>query len=344
MIYKIFIRPILFLLNPESAHDLIFNIISRLKFFYPLFKFLYSPKEVWDEIEIKGLKFRNRVGIAAGLDKDGIAIRFFDAIGFSHIEVGTVTPLPQPGNPKPRLFRLVKDKALINRMGFNNSGADIIRENILKARKKISSDFLIGVNIGKNKDTQIENASEDYKICIEKLFDVADFFTVNISSPNTENLRILQTDEYLDSLLDVITLTNIEQAEKYSVLPKNIFLKIAPDLTNEEIEHIFLLVAKYDLCGIVATNTTITRYDLISDLDETGGLSGRPLKDISGIILDKLHSMNLNNPYAKLYLIGSGGIFTKEDYKEKLIAGADLVQIYTGYIYEGNAILKKLLK
>lgn len=344
MIYKTIIRPILFLLNPENAHDLIFYIISRITFLYPLFKILYSPKETWEEIDINGLKFKNRIGIAAGLDKDGIAIRFFDSIGFSHIEVGTVTPLPQPGNPKPRLFRLVKDEALINRMGFNNIGADKLRENILKARKKLSTDFIIGVNIGKNKDTPIENAAEDYKLCIEKLFDAADFFTINISSPNTENLRTLQNEIYLDNLLKIISDTNEEEAKKHNVPAKNIFLKIAPDLIEEEIENIYFTAAKYKLSGIVATNTTITRNNLLTDIDETGGLSGKPLKPISEVILKKLYDLNLNSPYSRLYLIGSGGVFSKEDYKEKLIVGADLVQIYTGYIYEGNGILKKLLK
>lgn len=344
MIYKFFIRPVLFLLNPETAHDLIFFLITKFTFLYPVFKFFYAPDEIWEEIVINGLKFKNRIGIAAGLDKDGIAIRFFDAVGFSHIEVGTVTPLPQPGNPKPRLFRLVKDKALINRMGFNNIGADKLRENIITARKKISTEFLIGANIGKNKDTPIENASDDYKTCIQKLFEVTDFFTVNISSPNTENLRTLQNEIYLDSLLKIISDTNKEEASKHLLPPKNIFLKIAPDLSASEIEHIFFTAAKYELSGIVATNTTVTRNNLFSGINEDGGLSGKPLKSMSDRVLQKLHHLNMNSPYAKLYFIGTGGIFTKTDYKDKLISGADLVQVYTGYIYEGNAILKKLLK
>jgi dihydroorotate dehydrogenase len=344
MLYKIFIRPLLFILDPEVAHSLIFKVISKITFLYPVFKFLYSTKNTWENIEINSLKFRNRIGIAAGLDKDGIAIRFFDAVGFSHIEIGTITPLPQPGNPKPRLFRLVKDEALINRMGFNNIGVDKIRDNIIEARKHISPDFLIGANIGKNKDTPIEKAAEDYKICIEKLFDTADFFTINISSPNTEYLRTLQNEQFLDNLLKVITTANRNTAKKNSSRPKEIFVKIAPDLTEEEIEHIYILAAKYEICGIVATNTTITRNNLLADIDEEGGLSGKPLKEMSDVVLKKLNELNLNITYAKLFLIGSGGVFTKEDYKEKLILGADLVQIYTGYIYEGNSILKKLLK
>ena len=343
MIYKFFIRPVFFLLNPELAHDIIFFIVSKFKFIYPIFKIIFSPKENWEEIEINGLKFRNRLGIAAGLDKEAVAIRFFDAVGFSHIEIGTVTPLPQPGNDKPRLFRLKKDKALINRMGFNNSGADVIRENILKAKKYLRKGFAVGVNIGKNKITPLETAYRDYEICLEKLYDAADYFTVNISSPNTEGLRELQGEEYLDNLLGKISDKNIELAKEKNAKPKNIFLKIAPDLTTEEIEQIFILAAKYELTGIVSTNTTISRPDLMESTEETGGLSGKPLKEMSGKVLKQLKELNDGSTFHRMYLIGSGGVFTKDDYKEKLINGADLVQIYTGYIYEGNGIIKKIL-
>jgi dihydroorotate dehydrogenase len=344
MFYKLIIRPILFLFNPELIHDFIFFIISRFTFLYPLFRLVYSPKENWEEIEINGLKFRNRLGIAAGLDKDGVAIRFFDAVGFSHIEVGTVTPLPQPGNDKPRLFRLKKDKALINRMGFNNIGADEVRKNILKAKKHLMCGFVVGVNIGKNKDTPLESAFEDYEKCLEIFYDVADYFTVNISSPNTEGLRDLQSEKYLDELLQKISDKNKSLSKEKNIIIKNIFLKIAPDLTPEEVEHIYFLASKYELTGIAATNTTITRNNLKENTDETGGLSGKPLKDLSGTVLKQLKDMNDGNTFARLYLIGSGGVFTKNDYKEKLINGADLVQVYTGYIYEGNSIIKRILK
>ena len=343
MFYKLIIRPILFLFNPELIHDFIFFIISRFTFLYPVFKLIYSPSENWEEIELGGLKFRNRLGIAAGLDKDGVAIRFFDAVGFSHIEVGTVTPLPQPGNDKPRLFRLKEDKALINRMGFNNIGADEVRKNILKSKKHLKCGFVVGVNIGKNKNTPLESAFEDYEKCLEIFYDVADYFTVNISSPNTEGLRDLQSEKYLDELLQKISDKNKSLSQDKNIPVKNIFLKIAPDLTEEEIEQIYFLTSKYELTGIVATNTTITRNNLISNTNEEGGLSGKPLKDLSGKVLKQLKDMNDGNTFTRLYLIGSGGVFTKNDYKEKLIQGADLVQIYTGYIYEGNAILKKIL-
>lgn len=344
MFYKFFIRPVLFLFNPELIHNVIFFIISKFTFLYPVFRFVYSPKENWEEVEINGLKFRNRLGVAAGLDKDGIAIRFFDAVGFSHIEVGTVTPLPQPGNDKPRLFRLKKDKALINRMGFNNKGAEEIKKNILKAKKYLKSGFVVGVNIGKNKNTPLETACGDYEKCIEVLFDIADYFTLNISSPNTEGLRELQNEKYLDELLQKISEKNKFLSREKNVAPKNVFLKIAPDLAKDEIEQIYFLASKYEITGIIATNTTVTRDNLIENPCETGGLSGKPVKDLSGKVLKQLKDINDASTYAALCLIGSGGVFTKNDYKEKLIKGADLVQIYTGYIYEGNSIVKKILK
>ncbi|MFA5404407.1 MAG: quinone-dependent dihydroorotate dehydrogenase [Ignavibacteria bacterium] len=343
MFYKLIIRPVLFLFNPELIHGIIFFIISKFTFLYPAFSLIYSPKENWEEIEINGLRFRNRLGIAAGLDKDGVAVRFFDAVGFSHIEVGTVTPLPQPGNDKPRLFRLKKDKALINRMGFNNIGADEVKKNILKAKKHLKRGFVIGVNIGKNKNTPLETAFTDYEICLDKLYDVADYFTVNISSPNTEGLRNLQSEKYLDELLQKISDKNKSLSVEKNIPLKNIFIKIAPDLSLEEVGHIYFLASKYELTGIATTNTTITRNNLIENTEETGGLSGKPLKDLSDKILKQLKEMNDGNTFARMYLIGSGGVFTRNDYKEKLINGADLVQVYTGYIYEGNSIIKKIL-
>ena len=344
MIYKLLIRPVLFLFNPEFIHKIIFFVISGFTFLYPVFKLIYSPKEIWEEIEINGLKFRNRLGIAAGLDKDGVAIRFFDALGFSHIEVGTVTPLPQPGNDKPRLFRLKKDKALINRMGFNNIGAEKIKENILKSKKYLSKDFAVGVNIGKNKTTPLETAYSDYEKCLEVFYTVADYFTVNISSPNTEGLRTLQSEKYLDELLQKISDKNKYLSKLKNIPLKNIFLKIAPDLSEEEIEQIYFLAAKHELTGLAATNTTITRNNLKNDIGEEGGLSGKPLKTMSDKVLKQLKDINDGNKFHRIYLIASGGVFTRNDYKEKLINGADLVQIYTGYIYEGNGIIKKILK
>jgi len=229
-------------------------------------------------------------------------------------------------------------------MGFNNAGANIIKENIRKAKKHLKRGFAVGVNIGKNKDTPLESAYEDYEKCLDILYDVADYFIINISSPNTEGLRDLQGEEYLDELLRKISDKNKSLSEEKNSPLKNIFLKIAPDLLPEEIEHIYFLSSKYELTGVAATNTTISRNNLKADIGEEGGLSGKPLKDLSGKVLKHLKEMNDSNTFARLYLIGSGGVFTKNDYKEKLINGADLVQVYTGYIYEGNAIIKKILR
>ena len=336
--YKV-LKLIFFRFNPEVIHNFVICFASGMKFLYPVFKWMYSPS-IREITKIKDLNFINNIGLAAGLDKDAEAICFWEALGFSHIEVGTVTPFPQPGNDKPRLFRLVKDKALLNRMGFNNKGADVIKENIIKAKNRIKNqDFVIGVNIGKNKNTPLEKAKDDYKTCIEKLSDVADYFTVNISSPNTEGLRDLQGKEYLDELLKEIS---------KSVNEKPVFLKIAPDLSNEEIILTYNTALKYNFTGIVATNTTINKKNLSISENEVfdkygklGGISGKPLKlkadDVLGL-LNKLNSLNNNI----MILIASGGVSSKEDYLSKLKLGATLVQVYTGFIYEGPGIIKKL--
>jgi dihydroorotate dehydrogenase len=342
MIYKILIRPILFYFNAEAVHNFITRLITTFSFLCPVLKFHFRYDKK-NPFEINGLKFRNRLGLAAGFDKNGEAIRFWDAIGFSHVEVGTVTPEPQPGNTKPRLFRLVLDKGIINRMGFNNKGADEVLKNISKARKFISSDFIIGVNIGKNKTTPIEKACEDYKICLEKLYDSADYFAINVSSPNTEGLRELQVGENLINLLKEITLLNNKLAKERNKPPKVIFLKIAPELSENELEEIYRRVIRYDINGIIATNTTVTKYDMLETFVEDGGLSGSPLFEPSNKILNQLNELNLKNKYDKISLIGVGGVFNKKDYNDKLNNGADLVQIYTGFIYEGLRIIKKIL-
>lgn len=302
---------------------------------------VYKPKDA-KGIDLSGLKFRNRLGLAAGLDKNGAAIEFWNAIGFSHIEVGTVTPLPQPGNDKPRIFRLNKYRALINRLGFNNQGTEKIRENILKARKNIS-EMLIGVNIGKNKQTSIENAKDDYVKCMTAMYDAADYFTINISSPNTANLRELQKEEHLDELLGQLETLNKNLAVKHNVNVKPIFLKIAPDLDDTGIEDVYRLAVKSNLTGIIATNTTISREGLPADINEMGGLSGKPVKKKADYVLQKLNELNLQNEKGKLILIGVGGVFDKNDFEDKISNGAQLVQIYTGFIYEGPGILKKIL-
>lgn len=339
--YKLFIRKILFLFEPETIHDFLFSVLPKLKFLFPLISILFRPKQGLNEISVNGLLFRNRLGLAAGLDKNGELIELWDALGFSHCEVGTVTPLPQSGNPKPRLFRLVKDEGIINRMGFNNDGAEKIRDRILEARRNISKDFIIGVNIGKNKDTKLEEAHNDYIKCLETLYEAADYFTINISSPNTEGLRELQDEKYLNTLLLEIVMKKNEIYKKKKLPDKNIFVKISPDIKPEETKKIFRSVFEFGFAGIILTNTTISRPDLKTEINEEGGLSGKPLKPISDKILKTFGE--LKSGQKDFILIGAGGVFNKEGYKDKMLLGADLVQIYTGIIYEGFGIVKKIL-
>lgn len=340
MVYKIFIRPVLFLFDAETIHNLVLKFFSEAKFLYPLLKIIYAP-QAGSGVIISKLKFKNRLGLAAGFDKNGIAIRFWEALGFSHVEVGTVTPLPQPGNDRPRIFRLKKDEAIINRLGFNNKGADEIKRNVLEAKKHTGKDFVIGINIGKNKNTAIKDAVSDYRICFEKLYDVADYFTINISSPNTEGLRMLHEEEHLDNLLREIQTLNKEISKSKSSSLKCIFLKIAPDLNDIILESIHRLSKKNNLTGIIATNTTVERMELNTNISEQGGLSGKPLKLLSDLILKKLFEINSDN---SLILTGVGGVFTRTDFEDKISSGATLVQIYTGLIYEGPGIIKKILR
>lgn len=332
------------MLNPETAHNFTIRTLSSLSLVSPLLKLIVQRKESWEQVRICNLTFRNRLGIAAGLDKDGEAIWIFDAFGYSHIEVGTVTPLPQKGNEKPRLFRLKEDNAILNRMGFNSKGAEHVKRNIFRARHYISRDFVIGINIGKNKDTPIENAVDDYVKCLEILFEAGDYFTINISSPNTEGLRELQSVMYLENFLETITRKNQELSEIYKCDKKPIFLKIAPDLEEKEIEKIYLSCFKYEITGLIATNTTVSREGLSVQLNEVGGLSGKPLESLSNKVLAKLNDLNISNTFGKLVLIGVGGVFDKEGYKTKLLNGADLVQVYTGLIYEGICLIQKILR
>ena len=335
--YKLIIRPILFLFDSEKVHNFTLWFVSKFTFIYPLAKIFCGSRKK-EEININGLVFRNRLGLAAGFDKNAIALRFWDALGFSHAEIGTVTPLAQEGNPKPRLFRLRKDEAVINRMGFNNKGADFILENILKAKKYLSKDFVIGVNIGKNKNTPNENAAGDYLICFKKLYDAAGYFTINISSPNTKGLRELQEEENLKNLLSKIKNENAVLAS--GKREKNIFVKIAPDVNDEQIKVIYNTVRECGITGIILTNTTVTRKNLKENINEDGGLSGKPLKNLANETLNKFHRLNT---YNKLILVGAGGVFSKRDYETKLNNGAALVQVYTGMIYEGPKLVKKIL-
>ncbi|MEM9992248.1 MAG: quinone-dependent dihydroorotate dehydrogenase, partial [Bacteroidota bacterium] len=287
------------------------------------------------EREVLGLKFKNPVGLAAGFDKDGKAFRDMAALGFGFVEVGTVTPLPQAGNAQPRLFRLPQDEALINRMGFNNAGMDAMVEQLKKGKPE---GLIVGGNIGKNKVTPNESAVEDYVKCFETLFPYVDYFVVNVSSPNTPNLRALQDKKPLTHLLS--TLQQLNQAKPS---PKPMLLKIAPDLSFEQIDDVVDIVQAVKLDGIIATNTTIDRSTLRTTKTEVdkvgnGGLSGRPLTDRATEIIRYIHQRTKG----KLTIIGVGGIASAAEAKAKLEAGASLVQIYTGLVYEGPSLVKRI--
>ena len=328
-------QKILTLLNPELAHNLTINILSKTGA-SPL-SFFYRQSAEFSPVEVMGLQFRNRVGLAAGFDKNGEAIDAFEAMGFGFVEVGTVTPKAQPGNTKPRLFRLKKSKAVINRLGFNNKGVDNLVSN-LKARK---SKIPVGVNIGKNKSTPIEHAQKDYIFCMEKVYEHASYITINISSPNTKNLRSMQSGALLDDLLGSLkekqqSLTNSEG--RYVPL----VLKIAPDLTKEEVGLIAEALLNYEFDGVVATNTTVDRSSIMHEKNayQEGGLSGAPLCQKSTEVITLLNEC-LGD---KVPIIGVGGITSVIDGKQKLEAGARLLQLYTGFIYEGLPLIKDLAK
>ena len=336
--YKI-IRSILFLFNPEKVHYLTASLINfTLKI--PGMKSIWNALFLVDDSKLKktvfGLEFKNPVGLAAGFDKNASMYNDLAYCGFGFIEIGTITPKAQPGNDKPRLFRLKEDGGIINRMGFNNDGVEVAIENL----KKNNTSILIGGNIGKNKITPNENATDDYVYSFNKLFDYVDYFVVNVSSPNTPNLRELQEKEPLKQLLVSIQEQNALKASK-----KPILLKIAPDLTNEQLDDIIEIVEEIKLDGVIATNTTISRDNLetskeIVDKIGAGGLSGKPVKNRSTEVIKYLATKS-NKSFP---IIGVGGIHSAEDAIEKLDAGADLIQLYTGFIYEGPALVKKINK
>ena len=335
MVYKFIIRPFLFLFDPEKVHHFTFSFIKmffKLPLIKRLIKWLYCTDNQNLKKELFGLKFKNPIGLAAGFDKNAKLIDELACFGFGFIEIGTVTPKPQKGNPKKRLFRLQKDKAIINRMGFNNDGVDVIVERL----KKVKSDIIIGGNIGKNKITPNEKAVDDYVICFKKLFDYVHYFVVNVSSPNTPNLRELQDKKPLSKILHSLQKINAEKEKR-----KPILLKIAPDLTTEQLQDIIDIVKETKIDGIIATNTTIKRNNLISKAkDETGGLSGKPVNERSTEVVRFLYEKS-NGAFP---IIGVGGVFTANDAIEKREAGADLIQVFTGFIYEGPKMIKNILK
>lgn len=332
--YKLLIRPLLFCFDPEKVHYFTFTWIRRF-FKIPgisiIFKMFYQVNDSRLEKEVFGLKFKNPVGLAAGFDKDAKLFQELSDFGFGFIEIGTLTPKPQGGNPKKRLFRLKEDQAIINRMGFNNGGVDAAALRLQK-----NKGVLIGGNIGKNKLTTNEDAASDYEICFDALYDVVDYFVVNVSSPNTPNLRELQDKKPLTSLLQTLQNKNETKTK-----PKPILLKIAPDLTDDQLLDIIDIVKTTKIAGVIATNTTISRDGLQSvNKNETGGLSGKPLAKRTTEVIRFL-SEKSNKAFP---IIGVGGIHTAEDAIEKLEAGASLVQLYTGFIYEGPALIKAINK
>ena len=332
--YKSIIRPILFKFDPEKVHYFTFSVLriaNKIPFVSSIIRSCYLVNDKRLEREVFGLKFKNPVGLAAGFDKDAKLYQELSNLGFGFIEIGTLTPKPQDGNPKKRLFRLKEDSGIINRMGFNNGG---VFEAVERLKK--NTNVLIGGNIGKNKVTPNEEAISDYEICFDALYDVVDYFVVNVSSPNTPNLRALQDKEPLTQLLQ--TLQNKNQTKPKQ---KPILLKIAPDLTDEQLLDIIDIVKETQIAGVIATNTTISRENLKSgNQKETGGLSGKPLTNRSTEVIRFL-SEKSNKAFP---IIGVGGIHSAEDALEKLEAGASLIQLYTGFIYEGPALIKKINK
>ena len=337
--YKIFISPILFLLPAETVHHLSFKVITFLHSIpgvAAMFRFLWSFEDPRLERELFGLKFKNPVGLAAGFDKDAKLIDQLADMGFGFIEIGTITPKAQPGNDKPRLFRLPQDGAVINRMGFNNGGMNVAVEK-LKSRK---SNVLVGGNIGKNKVTPNDKAFDDYEKCFHALYAYVDYFVVNVSSPNTPGLRELQEKEPLTNLLAGLVDLNLKKEKQ-----KPILLKIAPDLTNEQLDDIVEIIQTTKIDGIIATNTTVQRDNLKTDWKKVndigaGGLSGEPLTERSTEVIRYIFVKSRG----QIPIIGVGGITSPKDALEKIKAGATLVQIYTGFIYEGPALIKKINK
>lgn len=337
--YKI-LKPLLFLFSPEKAHHFTI-LLARIAFALPLIggimERFFQVKDPRLERNLFGLNFENPVGLAAGFDKDGKYFDLMAKLGFGFIEVGTVTPKAQEGNPQPRLFRLKEDKAIINRMGFNNEGVEALVERLKKGKPR---HLIIGGNIGKNKNTPNENAADDYTYAFEQLFPYVDYFVVNVSSPNTPNLRDLQEKEPLTKLL-----SHLQKLNQKKENPKPILLKIAPDLTNTQLDDIIDIVEITRIDGVIATNTTISRTGLDTPTEKinaigNGGLSGQPLTKRSTEVIRYIHQKSKGS----IKIIGVGGIASPADAREKLAAGAALVQIYTGLIYEGPSLVRKINK
>ena len=337
MIYKTLIRPVLFLIDPETVHHLVSCMLKGM-FVIPGVRcivqkvFTYQNPNL--ETHLFGLTFPNKVGLAAGFDKKADLYNHISAFGFGHVEIGTVNPIPQPGNPKPRLFRVQKDKALINRMGFNNPGVDAFVENLRKNKPKV----LIGGNIGKNTNTPNDKAINDYLVCFEKLYEWVDYFVINVSCPNIEGLKKLHEKDELGRILLALAEANKRKSKR-----KPMLLKISPDLNEHQLDEVVELVHTAEIDGIIATNTTTSRELLTIPLQEIdkigkGGMSGKPLRQKSTDVIRYLHKKF----EGKTPIIASGGIMSEKDAIEKIDAGASLVQVYTGFVYEGPFIAKRI--
>jgi dihydroorotate dehydrogenase len=331
--YKFFIRPLLFFLNPETAHQLVFFLL-RIPFLSKLLGWMYRFEHPSLRREVFGLRFPNPLGLAAGFDKNARLFSQLADLGFGFVEIGTVTPKPQAGNPQPRLFRLPADEALINRLGFNNDGLEVVCRRLKKRHPKV----IIGGNIGKNKTTPNAEAVNDYETCFRALYDYVDYFAINVSSPNTPGLRELQEKEPLARLLRRIKQLNREKPQE-----KPILLKIAPDLNNAQLDDIIEIVQTTGIDGVIATNTTLERQNLrtpksqLAQIGE-GGLSGKPLANRATEVIRYLHQKS-NGAFP---IIGVGGIFSPQDALEKIAAGATLLQIYSGFVYEGPGLVKRI--
>lgn len=341
MVYRSLVRPLLFSLSPETAHELALHSLSLLrpKLINDLVSRHYASRST--PLNRFGISFPNAVGLAAGFDKDGIALNALAALGFGFIEAGTVTLHPQPGNPRPRLFRLPEDRALINRAGFNNAGAEAFAKRVAQQQRP---DCVLGVSIGKSKITPLELANEDYLASFELVYSVADYVAVNVSSPNTPQLRELQQSEQLSSLLSALQSSSRELQQLHQrTQPMPLLVKLSPDLTQEQLEAVVDVLMRLRIDGIIATNTTVGREHLVAERARVaalgeGGLSGLPLRGKSTRMIAELYRLTAG----KVPLIGVGGIFTAADAWEKIAAGASLIQLYTGFIYRGPAIAREI--
>ncbi|MDF2671525.1 MAG: diguanylate cyclase, partial [Paenibacillus sp.] len=340
MLYRNIAKPLLFRMDAERAHHLTVDGLgqaSRIPGILTMLNNMYGVARHPElAVELCGLSFHNPVGLAAGLDKNGAAVEGFSSLGFGFMEVGTVTPRPQQGNDKPRLFRLPPDEALVNRMGFNNVGTEVMAQHLQKVGKHT---IPVAVNIGKNKDTANEDAEEDYRKCVRVLYTYGDFFVVNISSPNTPGLRNLQHGAELQRLVAAVKDEMEQQHQRFGGVPKPMFVKIAPDVTEHELEYMVETLVQGGVSGIIATNTTLSRDGLThSSAKETGGLSGKPLTTRSTEIIRGIY----RHTQGRLPIIGCGGIFSAKDAYDKIRAGASLIEVYTALIYKGPGLIREL--